>query len=131
VLDAAMALIELSTTTVTATSNVTTTRFQPPSSTSSVTTTRFPPTPISYQDIVSSLNRSSDSNQGIRTRPARRRGGRGRPTMPRLPAAAFRSPNTSTTPSLQITMSTDPDTREVRIQHNVNLPSLGNEDFVQ
>jgi hypothetical protein len=96
---------------------------------------RVVPPPVSYQDIVSSLARSTVESQGTRTRPARRRSGRGRPPMPRLPAAAFRRPATLaqpgsqlTQPSLQITMSTDPDTREVRIRHNVNLPSLGNED---
>jgi hypothetical protein len=116
---AALALIDLSTTTAAMPAPVMTSSTV---SAPSALAARTGPTPISYQDIVTSLERSVES-QGIRTRPARRRGGCGRPPMPRLPAAALRRPNT--TPNLQMTIGTGSGSREVRVQHDTNLPSLG------
>jgi hypothetical protein len=118
---AALALIDLSTTTVTVPT------LAPVASTVRAPTTpaaRSVPTPISYQDIVTSLERSAEG-QGIRTRTARRRGGRSRPPMPRLPAAALRRPHTTPTPNLQMTIGTEFESREVRVQHDVHLTSLG------
>jgi hypothetical protein len=99
VTDAAVALIELSAMTATASSpsNITTTTVSPTSS------ARVVPPLVSYQDIVSSLTGSTVEPQGIRTQPARRRGGRGRPPMPHLPAAAFRRPATLAQPGSQLT----------------------------
>jgi hypothetical protein len=55
----------------------------------------------------------------------------GRPPMPHLPAAAFRQSapfaTESTSPSLQIMMGSDPNAREVRIQHDIRIRPSGNE----
>jgi hypothetical protein len=69
------------------------------------------------------LGRSAEV-RGIRTRTARRRGGRGRPPMPRLPTAALQRPHTTPTPNLQMTIGIESESREVRVQRDVHLTSL-------
>jgi hypothetical protein len=82
VTDAALALMDLSTTV-----SQLSTAVSHPSTSHTIATTvspscaRYVPPPVSYQDIVSSLNRPA---METRARPARRRGGRGRPPIPRL-----------------------------------------------